>query len=268
MHGKDGLNVVFNILSFVILGGAIALLVLAFTNKNQAQLSVNYYTLGSIGCAVLFIIMRILLNIARNVRVMTDNTYDLLSLLERYVKNIAANGEPSGKKEKRTQEKLEKMVKKEQERKATLTSNAVSQPAPAPKPTPAPIVITTASVPAPTPLSYEEAKPLFRGKIFCAKCGSPMQVFNTSKGIPVAKCPKSDNGDCSNPLIRIDKIEKDFVMWYKVAYEKDDYNAFTTKAFLDSVNRIKVLNGEANFESVVAGTYSPANNVKKSGIDI
>ena len=261
MRGKDGMNIIFNILSYLLLAGAIVLMVLALLGGDLEDWVIKYYSMGAIACGVLFIIMRILLNIARNMRVAADNTYEILSLVEKYIKNKNGKEEAPSKKELRDQKTIEKFVEKAKAKKQPRTVVAEK---PAPTPAPAPVENKAEY----HPLSYMEAKPLFRNKIYCAKCGSPMEVFNTNRGIPVAKCPKVSTHECNNPLIRIQQIEKDFVLWYKVSYEKDDYDTFTTKAFVDSVSKVKVNNGAVTFEQLTATKFTPTSGGKKGGIDI
>ena len=261
MRGKDGMNIIFNILSFVLLAGGIVLIVLALLGGNGEDWVIKYYAIGAISCGILFIIMRILLNIARNMRVTADNTYEILSLVEKYIKTANGKDEPLSKKELRelkTIEKFKVKAKAKQEPRTTVVEKTVVAPPPAPTPKKAEY----------EPLSYMEAKPLFKNKIYCAKCGSPMEIFNTNRGKPVAKCPKVSTEECNNPLIRIEQIEKDFVLWYKVSYEKEDYDAFTTKAFIDSVNRVKVNNGTVTFEQLTATKFTPAGAGKKGRFDI
>lgn len=267
MESKAGWSTIFNIISYLMLGGFIALAVLAVLEYIDSESYLNYKVYGSAACIVLFVAMRILLNIAKNVRIVADNTYDMLVLIERYVKAADINTECLSKKDLKKFVKQKKILNKMEKKKEVLSdvvveSEAVVEPKPKGKTA---INLTNLN----EKYSFEDWKKNLDGRIVCKKCGSPVTVLNSNVGIPVLYCSKAAaKAGCDNKYITVTSFAGQFLKWFNLAFDKR-MTDFDFEELNKSAGKIVFGDGSIAITGRDSISYSPnGSNKKKGSIDL
>lgn len=268
MESKTGWSVIFNIISYLILCGFIALGVLALLEYIDSGSYLNIKIYGTAGALVVFIAMRIILNIDKNVRITADNTYDMLVLIERYVKASNINTEVLSKKDLKIVTKKDKIVKKMEEKRDMLSDLVIDEETPVAesKAKGKPKAAAPLAVPASAlgdKYTLEDWKKNLEGRVVCKQCNSPIIVLNSNVGIPVLYCSKAAaKGECDNKYITANNFAAQFIKWYNLAYDKRA-KEFDFEEFNRTVGKVILNDGTAIFSGKDAISYAPNGNTKK-----
>ncbi len=274
MESKAGWSTIFNIISYLVLGGFIALAVLAVLEYIDSGSYFNIKVYGTAGALAIFVSMRILLNISRNVRITADNTYDILVLVERYVKAANINTDCLSKKDLKAAVKKKKIVEKMEEKRDIMSDvvmddedDAEQSKAKAGKTKVAPIAVP-ASQSLGDKYTLDDWKKNMEGRIVCKKCGSPVIVLNSNVGIPVLYCSKAaSKGDCDNKYITANAFAAQFLKWYNLAYDKR-VREFDFEDFNKSAGKIVLSDGSVTISGKDSISYAPNGGAKKRGLDL
>lgn len=268
MESKTGWSIIFNIVSYLVLGGFIALAVLAVLEYIESTNYMNIKVYGAAGALVAFIAMRIFLNIDKNIRITADNSYDILMLLERYVKAANINTDCLSKKDLKDAVKKDKMIRKLEAKRDILSDvvldDEVADESKRGK-------VASIAIPAAglgDRYTFEEWKKNLEGRIVCKKCGSPVLVLNSNVGMPVLYCAKAAaKGACDNKYITANNFASQFLKWYNLAYDKR-VKEFDFDEFNKSVGKVVLNDGAVTISGKDAVSYAPNGNIKKRNIDI
>ncbi|NCA66971.1 MAG: hypothetical protein EOM87_02790 [Clostridia bacterium] len=275
MESKAGWNTIFNIISYLIFCGFIALGVMAVLEYLDTKDYTNYYVYGCGAAFGIFVVLRIALNIARNVRITADNTYDMLVLIERYVKASNINTDCLSKKDLKVAAKKNKIIKKIEEKQDVLSEDVVDeQEDVVDVKTKAlvktkPVISAAQNAPAMDKYTIDDWKKNMEGRMVCKKCGSPVIVLNSNMGIPVLYCSKAAaKAGCDNKYITSNAFILQFLKWYNLAYDKRS-REFDFEDFSKSVGKVILSDGGVIFTGKDAISYAPnGNGVKKKGVDL
>lgn len=282
MESKTGWSIIFNIISYIILCGFIALGVLtvmqfikdgiSFPDNFFNNVGFKYMVYGTAGSLIAFILMKIVLNIDKNVRITADNSYDILMLVERYVKSASISTDCLSKKDLKAAVKKDRIVKKMEEKRDILSSDVViDEEQPDEKIKGKAKSVAAVAVPSASladKYSYEDWKRNLDGRIVCKKCGSPVTVLNSNVGIPVLFCSKAAaKGDCDNKYITANNFAAQFLKWYNLAYDKR-VKDFDFDEFNKSVGKVVLSDGTVTISGKDAISYAPNGNGKKKASDI
>ena len=228
MEGKTGINIVLTILAVLLFVLGIVLCVLCAVGLTFPGIEYPVENNLWIGLAAigLSLLMLIGCNIATNVRIAADNSYDILRHVELLCKKEGISMADLARKDAEKAVKKAALVDKAKAKAeaATVAETPAKTEDPAEAPAPAaPVAVAAPVAEAPATdenlcISYEAWKEAVDSKTKCA-CGEAVRVRKTKSGLFVVACEGAvAKKGCGEKPLPVALLAEQFLAWYNEAY--------------------------------------------------